>query len=338
MSRAGDIALQVVLWLAIAAIGAWLLHRWRKRSIDDAIGAPEKLAITLLMLLLAWAGIRLGPFAPFVVVLCAVILSLTWTGGIAEFICSRFLGMTHGGGDHTPRPLYSLAQGKRARGQTAAAIAEVEAQLAQFPDDFEGRMLLATIHAEDRRNLDAAQEILHEWIARPRCTPSQTASALTTLADWQLKYRQNPAGAAASFRRIMECYPDSSLAMRAAQRLARLEPAAELDETADPGTFLSDCLKQLARHPLDNATREQLARAYYERHGDLDTAQAELEKLIATPHQTPKDIARWLQCLSEWQLREGNATAARATLERILALFPKSVQADEALTKITRLG
>lgn len=338
MKRAAEIALLVVIWLAIAAIGAWLFNRWRKRSIDDSNGPPEKLAITGLMVLLAWAGLSLGPFAPFVVVFCAVILSLTWTGDISEFISAKFLGMTHGGGDHTPHPHYSLAQGKRARGQTAAAIAEVQTQLAQFPNDFEGRMLLAAIHAEDRRDLAAAHEIVHDLLAKPDHSPNNIAIALNTLADWQLKYAKDTAAAAASFRGIIERCPDSLAAFRAAQRLARLDPAADPDEAADAGTFLSDCIKQLTRHPLDNATREQFARAYFERHSDLTTAQAELEKLIATPHQMPKDIARWLQWLADWQAHEGDDAASRGTLGRIIGLFPNTALADEAQIKLTRRG
>ncbi len=338
MKRVAEIALLIVIWLAIAALGAWLFNRWRKRSIDDTIGPPEKLAITGLMVLLAWAGLRLGPFAPFVIVLCAVILSWTWTGDISEFISSKFLGMTHGGGDHTPRAHYSLAQGKRARGQTAAAIEEVQAQLAQFPKDFEGRMLLATIHAEDRRDLAAAQEIIHDLLPQLDRTTNNIAIALNTLADWQMKYANDNAAAAASLRGIIERCPDSLAALRAAQRLARLDPAADPDENADTGVFLSDCLKQLARHPLDNATREQLARAYYERHHNLETAQAELEKLIATPHQAAKDIARWMQWLADWQAQEGDAEASRATLNRIIGLFPNTALADEAQIKLTRRG
>ncbi len=338
MSRAVEIALQVALWLAIAALGAWLFHRWRTRSIDDTIGPPEKLSITALLLLLAWAGIGLGPFAPFVIVFCAVILSLTWTGDISEFISTKFLGMTHGGGDHTPRAHYSLAQGKRARGRTAEAIAEVQTQLAQFPEDFEGRMLLAAIHAEDRRDLATAQEIVHDLLAKPDHSPNNIAIALNTLADWQLKYAKDNVAAAASFRGIIERSPDSAVALRAAQRLARLDPAADPNEAADTGSFLSDCIKQLARHPLDNATREQLARAYFERHGDLATAQAELENLIATPHQASKDIARWLQWLADWQAHEGDEASSQATLERIIGLFPNSALADEAQLKLTRRG
>ena len=338
MKRAAEIALLVVIWLAIAAIGAWLFNRWRKRSIDDSNGPPEKLAITGLMVLLAWAGLSLGPFAPFVIVFCAVILSLTWTGDISDFISGKFLGLTHGGGDHTPTPHYSLAEGKRARGRTDEAIAEVLAQLAQFPDDFKGLMLLATIHAEDRRDLATAQEIIHDLLPRLDRTTNTIAIALNTLADWQMKYAKDNAAAAASLRGIIERCPDSLAAFRAAQRLARLDPAADPDETADTGVFLSDCLKQLARHPLDNATRQQLARAYYERHHDLEAAQTELEKLIHAPHQSAKEIARWMQWLADWQLREGNENASRATLEEIKAMFPNTAQADEAQMKLTRRG
>ncbi len=338
MKRVAEIALLILIWLAIAAIGTWLFNRWRKRTIGDSIGPREKLAITGLLVLVPWAGLSLGSFAVFVINLCALILLMTCTDFIFGFISTQFLGMTHGGGDQTSCGHYSLAQGKRARGQTAAAIEEVQAQLAQFPKDFEGRMLLATIHAEDRRDLAAAQEIIHDLLPQLDRRTNNIAIALNTLADWQMKYAKDNAAAAASLRGIIDHCPDSLAALRTAQRLARLEPAADPDENADTGVFLSDCLKQLARHPLDNVTREQLARAYYERHHNLEAAQAELEKLIATPHQGAKDIARWLQRLAEWQSREGDIEASRATLERIKSLFPNTAQADEAQLQLTRRG
>ena len=71
----------------------------------------------------------------------------------------------------------------------------------------------------------------------------------------------------------------------------------------------------------------------------MDLAADQLEQLIAHPHQPARQIIHWLNLLADWQIRFGeDATAARQTLERIVAQFPDHAAAEMARTRMRTLN
>ena len=170
--------------------------------------------------------------------------------------------------------------------------------------------------------------------------------------------------------KIISRFPESQFAQFAAQRIAHLASVAQLLERAEPSAIVMGHYEQniglrikapavpedavvpettfgeeaallvehLKVHPLDTEAREKLATIYAENYHRCDLARMELEQLIAQPNHSAKEVARWLNRLADFQVREGNDPAAAArTLGQIVERFPGSALADQAQTRMAYL-
>ena len=273
------------------------------------------------------------------------------------------------GGNEEPelKPYYSIAIAKRKQGKLLEAVVEIRKQLARFPNDFEGVMLLAGIQAEDLKDLASAQITLNHFCDQPHPPPKQVAAAMNYLADWQLKLAQDADSARDALEKITARFPDTELALLAAQRIAHLGGAEKiilaahdrqpmampegvknvgLLETSghlapaeiDPAQLAADYVKHLEQHPLDTEVREKLAILYADNYQRLDLATGELEPLIEEPNQPSKRVAHWLNLLADLQIRHGaDYDTVRGTLEKIVERFPDLAVAEMARTRLGRL-
>jgi hypothetical protein len=97
-------------------------------------------------------------------------------------------------------------------------------------------------------------------------------------------------------------------------------------------------VKHLVEFPHDTEVREKLAQLYAEHYQRLDLAQGQLEQLIQYPNQPMKQVIRWLNLLADLQVKHGASyDAARATLQRIIDLYPEAASANVAQNRIERL-
>src|SRR5215471_20168752 len=119
---------------------------------------------------------------------------------VGNAVLKPFFGFIDGSDEAAvAQPLYSAAEAKRKRGHFLQAREDVRAQLRRFPSDFQGQMLLAEIEAQDLKDLAAAQLAVQRILQQPEHPPAKKAYALTTLADWQLKYARDREAARACF-------------------------------------------------------------------------------------------------------------------------------------------
>ena len=266
-------------------------------------------------------------------------------------IASALTGGMDGGTQQVePQPYYSIAEAKRRNSEYEEAVRLVREQLEKFPGDFPGAMLLASIQAENLRDLPGAQATLETWMQGPASTPTGCASALTALADWQLQIAQDPAAARAALERIIAKMPDTTLAHQAAQRVAHLPTVEHLAamhagvakdfppgekfiglrksltgpaNAVNPDAVAEAYVRQLEEHPADTETREKLALLYAEHFQRLDLAVDQIEQLIQCPNESPRHIARWLNLLADLHIQHANdVPAAEAALKRIEEMFP----------------
>jgi len=299
---------------------------------------------------------------------CGIILGIIWTPQISNLLISPFTNMFDGGNiPPEPRPYYSIAIAKRKRNKPVEAVALIREQLAKFPNDYEGISLLASIQAEDLKDLDAADATYNQFCEWDKAPPQQVAAALTQLADWHLKFFQDAYSARIAMQRIVQKYPDTDLALIAKQRIAHLEGAeknllaahtrqptvvpegvrnvgllpssAHLAPAETPPEQLAAAwLKQLQDHPDDTEAREKLAILYATHYKRLDMATTELEQMINEPNHPPKRIAHWLNLLVDLQVRGGaDYNTARATLEKIIEMFPDYAVAELARSRLAHL-
>ena len=367
MSRILEIATDI-FWLAIIiGGGGWLLVRSLKASEDPA-KIVFKWLITLPLVVgeiffvrhligsLHEGGIE-GNFAQtFVMVIsiaaCGATLGAIWGSHIGNVAAKPLTSLFDGGNTPPePKPYYSIAHSKRKTNKPLEAVVEVRKQLAKFPGDYEGVALLASIQAEDLKDLASAETTLNHFCDRPDAPPKQVAAALTQLADWHLKIAEDVDSARTVLEKVSARFPETPLALQAAQRLAHLggtgkilqaahdRPAVSvpagvrniglLDSTeflrpaeTDPEKLAADHVKHLEQHPQDTEAREQLAVLYARHYHRLDLAALELAQLINGPNQPAKRVAHWLNLLADLQIQGGaDYDTVRATLAQIVERF-----------------
>jgi tetratricopeptide (TPR) repeat protein len=299
---------------------------------------------------------------------CGIILSIFWTPHISDFLVSPLTDLFDGGKEPPePRPYYSIALSKRKLNRPLEAIVAVREQLAKFPSDFEGVSLLATIQAEDMKDLQSAEITFDHFCNLPVAPDKQVAAAWTQMADWHLKLAQDSDSARVSLGKIIAKYPDTGLSLAAAQRIAHLDGTVKqllaphdrramflpegvksaglrtsmadlVPEETNPETLAADLVKHLELHPLDTEAREKLAIIYARHYKRLDLATLELKQLAEQPNQPHKLVAHWLNLLADLQIHGGaDYETVRDTLLKIVEMFPDLPVAQVARSRMDRL-
>jgi outer membrane protein assembly factor BamD (BamD/ComL family) len=361
----------VLLALGIILVGviAW---RWLRGSRDSSGVLIGKWIISALVLGLLFVEIVPGivqggaMLLPFVFV-CGLILAILWTPNIAATLAKPFGDLFDGGNvEADPEPLYSIAIARRKQSKPLEAIAEIRKQLAQFPNDVAGQMMLAEIQAEDLNDLQGAQITIERFCSQEGHAPKNITYALNALADWQIKYAQDVDGARQTLERIGELLPESEEALLAAQRLSHMgdanyllgrgnrptiaikagveniglvknyEPLKPVEE--DKADLAQQYVAHLEKYPMDFEVRERLAILYAEHYHRMDLASDQMEQIIAQPGQPMKQVVHYLNLLADLHIREArDFEAARRALERIMELYPKYAPAENARQRIAHL-
>jgi len=368
MSHAVTISVQVALSIAGLVCLIWLTIRALKRAEDPAKILFKWVFTSLLVLAVFWAFPRLSIFGPILVVAVGVILSIIWTPHLSELISGPLTSLYDGGNvPPEPRPYYSVAQARRQRREFLQAVVAIREQLAKFPNDFEGVMLLASIQAEDLQDLPSAESTLNHFCDQPNPPPKQFAAAMNHLADWHIKLAQDFESARVALEKINARFPDTELSLQAAQRIAHLGGTEKVQQAArdrqpmpvpegvknvgllessehlrpteaDPTKLAAAYVKHLEEHPLDTEAREKLAVIYAEYYQRLDLATGELNQLIETPNQPAKRVAHWLNRLADLQIQLGaDYDTVRGTLEKIIERFPEYAAGELARSRLSRL-
>ena len=358
----------VVLVLTLGAVG-WGFFRMVKRS-DDPPKMLFKAALSVVLVIASLIiAVKLSFMGPIVIIIPGIVLSILWVPHLGEWLCNPLTNLFDGGREEPERKAYySTAIARRKQGKFLEAVMEVRRQLGRFPNDFEGVMLLAGIQAEDLQDLPSAEITLNHFCEQPHPPPKQVAAAMNLLADWQLKLAQDAEAARAALEKIIGRFPDTELALLAAQRIGHLAGAeknvlAALDRQAmavpegvknigllrasehlrptetDPGKLAAEYVRHLEQHPLDAEIREQLAILYADHYQRLDLAKGELDQLIGSPNQPAKRVVHWLNLLADLQVRHGaDYDTVRQTLEKIVERFPDWAAAEMARARLNRLA
>lgn len=384
MSRILEIIGYVISLVFVLGVGGWLFVRALKHSHNPAgqilkcvlsagivIGevffarhAKGSLVVGGGLIENAWSAIELV----ISIAIAGIILGIIWAPQISELLAKPLTSIIDGGNEPPePKPLYSIAKTKRKLNHPLEAIFAIREQLAKFPNDYEGVMLLATIQAEDTRDLASAEMTLNHFCDQPNPPPRQFAAAMNHLADWHIKLARDFDSARVALEKIIARFPDTEMSLQAAQRIAHLGgtekqmrasrhrqpfavpegiPSAGLRDSiqelvpaeTDPAKLAAEYVEHLTQHPLDTEIREKLALIYANHYQRLDMATLELEELIQQPNQPSKRVAHWLNLLADLQIRLGaNYETVRATLERIIERFPNLAAAEMARTRLGRL-
>jgi tetratricopeptide (TPR) repeat protein len=365
----------IFLLVVFLGLMGWAGFRLLKRSEDPArlifkwiITLPVLGALVFIVAPMVAQGGISGAFGgvPLAAV-CGLVLAIIWRDNLTSIIAKPFESL-YSGGDVAPepQPFYSLAVAKRKRGHYSEALADIRQQLEKFPNDFQGQFMGAEILAENLNDLHGAEMAIQRICHQKGHAPGSIAMVLNTLADWQMKYAQDREAARLALEKIMELLPDSESAALAAQRIAHLASTDQLvaghdrkrfavtpglqdmgllsgDQhikapEEDPARQVADYVRHLEVHPLDTEAREKLAVLYANHYERLDFAADQLEQLITHSDQPAARTVHWLNLLADLQLQHGaNYETVRATLQRIVELFPDNAASGVARSRIAHL-
>ena len=277
------------------------------------------------------------PVTAILIIPFVMITGMLWVGPVFEHLAGKFTMSLYGLGEkQESKPKYEQAESRWKSGRPAEAIQLIDDQLDEFPEDFEGQMLKAQIQIESLKDFDSAEATLLEITSQKKHNAGKITLALNQLADWHLK-RGDEETAKKTLKDLCTRYPNSQIEFNCSQRLARLDFSIDSNDPRDASEIVSLCLKQLDQHPLDNHTRDQLARVYFTRYGKPDLAWEQMNKLFNNPFQQPRDITRWLNLMADWHLIKVNPDGARACLQQIMSRYPDMPYCEEAQDRLTRI-
>ncbi len=373
MSRTAEIIRGTLILLFVVVVFGIVLWRSLKRSED-----PPKLIFKWILtaLIFAFGAWKVLPtsgngggesfMGVAMAMICGLAITAIWRHSIASLVSKPFEALFTGGDvEPEPRPAYSVARTRQKQGKYSEAIAEIRRQLDMFPTDIEGLMLLAEIQAEDMKDLPGAELTIDRFCAQKHA-PKNIAFALSSMADWNLKFGQDREAAKRNLERIIAMLPETEFALGAAQRIAplgttemllapherkkytvvegpkniglmqdhnHLKPVAQ-----EPGLIASEYVKHLAEHPFDSEVREKLAVIYAEHYGRLDLAVDQLDQLANQPNQPAKLVVRWLNAMADLQVRYGaELSAIEQTIQRIIDIDPEAPAANIARNRMATL-
>lgn len=350
--------------LALIAGLLWLVVRVVRKS-DDPVRLVVHLLLSLIVIPVVVSGFRSGPDLGTGILyglVAGLILAAIWVPIITQAI-GKSVGNIYDGGAIPPNlePQYSTAEARRNAGEYLEAIAAIRAELAKFPTDFKGQMLLADIQADNLKDVGAANETLQTLIAQPGHEAKNISFALNRLADWHLKLGKDAEAAKLAIQWIIQMYPGTEAAYQATQRLAHMDKLVSgevaprrfvvteqtryiaLEEGFDglkpkPEDFeatATNLIKRLEAQPDDNEARELLAVLYARHFKRMDLACELIEQLLSQPGAPTRHRAHWLNLLADLQITvAGDPGAARLALQRIIETTPGTVEAEKAAQRL----
>src|ERR1035438_8754532 len=231
MNRILEIAVKVFLLLIVSGFLGWVCYRSLRRSNGPARLIFKwiftALVIGVFFIMAVPAGQKGGYDAIqaiIVTLIGGIAMAITWRHSLIDLIANPLGSLYDGGREEVePKPFYSIALTKRKLNRPLEAIVEIRKQLAKFPNDFEGVTLLASVQAEDMKDLPGAEITFNHFCDRSEAPPKQVAAAWTQMADWHLKLAQDVDSARAVLEKIIARFPSTAVALQAAQRIAHLD-------------------------------------------------------------------------------------------------------------------
>jgi tetratricopeptide (TPR) repeat protein len=377
MSVKVEIIRGILLLIVGVAGAVFIGWRWMQRSEDSPRVLIRKwlasaAVIGFHLIFIAPMFVKMSNATAFVGIpmtaACGLVLALIWGSSIGRMVARPLTSMFDGGDEEPePVPVYSISKSLINRGRYTEAVAAIREQLARFPDSFEGILLLASVQAVHQHDLASAEQTLRLFCDRQNAPSNLVFSALSRLADWHVELHSDLESARAALHEVTERLPGTEFARQAAQRIAHLQstktvlasrdvesvrlkegvqnlglldktPAGAMPVEQDPASRLAELIRHLDEHPLDELARVEVANIYVHHLGRLDLARDQIEQLIAAHPGSRKQVIQWLNLLATLEVEAGeDIENVRATLQRIIQMFPDKGGADLARERIELL-
>src|SRR6266481_6920981 len=116
----------MLILIVFGALVVWLIIH-TIRNAEEPKRMAVQWAITLpLVTLIVFSLKLLGPFAPFLIALCGIVLSFIWTPHLGALLVKPLTNIFDGGDiPLDPHPAYSVAISKQKRGRYQEAVSDI---------------------------------------------------------------------------------------------------------------------------------------------------------------------------------------------------------------------
>jgi len=373
MNHIGSVISEILPLLVLVGLAGCFMF-WTVKKAEDPARMIVKWVVTVVMVALLVSEVRAMQRDPgaalvglAVTLISGIVLTIVWRRNLINLVADPIASLYTGGDEPPdPHPFYSVARARQKQGRYPEAVEEILKQLARFPTDVEGHLLLAEVQAENLKDLPAAEMTIERFCEQPGHAPQNITFALYSMADWHLKVGQDRQGAQRFLEKVIQMLPDTEFALGAAQRIAHLGTAEMLLSPydrkkfvvpegvrnlgllkrpppsprveKDPELLAADYVRQLEEHPLDMETRERLAVIYADHYKRLDLATDELEQMLAQPNQPGRLLVHWLNLLADLQVRAGaDYETVKQTLQRVIDRDPSMAPAQIARNRLALL-
>ncbi|MFO1500735.1 MAG: hypothetical protein U1G07_20510 [Verrucomicrobiota bacterium] len=337
------------------AIGSyWLAVTFLHLNVLIGLRAESRVEFWIVTGILALVAL------PFVWLTCAV-GGLAWAGiGLLLWLlpvahCTGYLVARS-----SPQPIYAKAIARMKLGKYREAESEVIQQLEICQEDFDGWMMLAELYAAQFNDLAEADRTVRSVCAQPSATPLQISLALHRLADWQLKFGNDPVAANEALLEVTRRLPGTHFAKMAEVRRRQLPatrqewiegkqpkkvrlpaltgdleevtaPAGPRLSRSDAAALANECVEQLKRNPNQTGPREKFATLLVEELGKVDLGLEQAQLLLEVPGIDERKKAEWLSRMARWQWRyKRDAAVVKETLKRLIRDHATTVEAFAA--------
>lgn len=164
-----------------------------------------------------------GVIALGTTVILGVMMVVLWLPVVMNFSLEPLMRLVQGEDAEAPsKAFYAGVHGWRKKGDTEAALKELEKQLDMFPKDFEGLVLKLEIITNDLCDFDEGRSLLDSLMSDEDISTEERASVANRYAGWAIKVGLDPEEAAYALDQVIERFPDTEFAEKAKERKGRL--------------------------------------------------------------------------------------------------------------------
>ncbi|MDA7915854.1 hypothetical protein N9B94_01315 [Verrucomicrobia bacterium] len=307
-----------------------------------------------------------------VMVITFRIMSALWMPQILDAVLGPMFSIFDGGSQLAEKePLMGPIRKARSFQRFEEVIELVDEQMEEFPKNYELYYLKAEVLAVNLHRLEDAREAVQEAVEVVEMTEGQIYGSWTALADWEMSVGRDSEMAEVALMKIVEMFPDSTLAEKALTRISRLPtkeamheqdhkpdvkiektvrdlglrnkgrngPDQDRDKTESFEEEIAGLESEVELNPRDEEARTRLAFLYATFYKDFELARVQFDFLINRPNQAWKDKINLLNRFAALQEECGlSVKEVGMTLDEILKIQPSGAQADQVISHMARIG
>lgn len=179
-----EMFINILIGAGLLAFFGWLAWKILSRTFERSEDPGRLIAnwVATITIIITWAfiirgllkagGLALAFGGPILTAAFSIVIGIIWAPSWGRVLANPLASLYDGGTKTAePAPFYAIAEAKRKRGLYDVSISEVRKQLAKFPNDLKGHLMLSELLSEHKDDVDGAIELLEQYFAESEPGP-----------------------------------------------------------------------------------------------------------------------------------------------------------------------